>query len=227
MYCSTNNDSAKRYFDLGQKAFENREIKKAINYYSLAVQKDSLFCDAWDNLGIAVSRTGGIPESYFFKSLNINKNDLSAYINWGNYCLETSNFKRAHELFWMALLIDSKSPESFYGIAITFYGEENYEAADTAITRAIELYTKNGITIGNEVYFTQGLIYYGKGDIEASKKLLVRQYDNFSNLPQMNYYLGLCYLKGNNPDKELAQKFIKKAQSNGYAIEKEVLEQLK
>jgi tetratricopeptide (TPR) repeat protein len=229
MYCPTSNERAKRYFDMGQNFLDNKDIKKAINYFSLAVQEDSMFCDAWDNLGVALKRKGelGKATQAFFKSVKINKNDLPAYINWGNIELESSDYEYAFKLFTTATWIDSTNPEGYYGLAMAHYGGKHYEAADSAITLAIELYTKNGIPLGHEVYVTQGLIFFGKGDIDGSKKLLQREYDNFPELAHVNYYLGLCYLKGSNPDKELAKKYITKAQSKGYTVDKDILEQLK
>jgi len=228
MYCPTSNAKADEYFNLGVRALDNGILRRASDYFSMAIGEDSLFCDAWDNLAVIMKKSGGIEKakSFYFKSMNINKNDFVAYINFGDICLETGNYKMAYDLFLMATFVDSTSPEGFYGLAMYYQPTKNYTQGLTAINVALELYNSENLTVGHEVHFTEGLLYYGAGEIDKAKKILESEYGSFPNHPHMNYYLGLCYLNAENPNKELAQEYIKRAQKEGFKVDNEVLDKL-
>lgn len=228
MYCPTKNPEAEKNFNLGVRALENGIIRRAADYFTMAIGEDSLFCDAWDNLGVIMKRTNNInkAETYFFKAMDINKADVIAYINMADIYLESGEYDMAGKLFAIATSVDSINPEGYYGMAMCYHAAHDYDKALEKINQAIALYNSKNMTVGHEVHFIEGLIYYGKGEISKAKDILEAEYNNYSNHPHMNYYLGLCYLNMENPDKKLAQKYIKKAQQEGYKADKDVLDQL-
>lgn len=228
MYCPTSNAKAEKYFKSGENALNNGNLQKASDNFVKAIEEDSLFCDAWDNLAVVMRRAGKNEKakSYYFKAMNINKYDIVAPINFGGILLEEGDYEYAHKLFMVVTFIDSTNPEGYFGKAKAYYGGGNYNEALKNLNTAIELYTNQRVQIGHEVRLLEGLIYYGTGDIPTAKKILENEYENFANHPHMNYYLGLCYLNMETPNKDLARKYIKKAEKEGFTVDKEVLDKL-
>ena len=74
VFCSTDNEEARDYFNQGVNYVDNNKIDSAIILYLKAIELDPEYCDAMDNLGQLYRRINKFDkaEYWYNKSLKIN-----------------------------------------------------------------------------------------------------------------------------------------------------------
>lgn len=83
VYCKSKDSLAIQYFNTGNLALKLNEPEKAISWFENSVKRDTTFCDAWNNLGIAHSLTGNFEKSYY-SYINSVMIDSTNFISWKN-----------------------------------------------------------------------------------------------------------------------------------------------
>jgi tetratricopeptide (TPR) repeat protein len=225
LYCPSNNKEAMQFFELGNIALAKGELAEAKLYFSKAIYKDTMFCDAWDHIGLIYKRVKDGKEEamkYFFKSLKMNPNNLAAIINISHLFLQSNELKRAYNGFNSAIEIDSLNPEGYYGLACVLVGSKNFTEANYYLEKAKKIYNDKNYKLGNEVTYLSGIIDCGTNQYDKSIVSLESVYELYKDQQSINYYLGLAYILKEQPDKDKARKYLKKAKKKGAIISDEI-----
>ena len=72
--------------------------------------------------------------------------------------------------------------------------------------------------IGNEVNLLKGFIEYKSGNKIEAQKIFEKIYSKFNDNPELNYFLGKCFLENENNENK-SKKYIEKALKLGYVLE--------
>lgn len=225
LYCPTKDSVAMQFFELGNIALAKGELGEAKLYFSNAIYKDTLFCDAWDHIGLIYKRVkDGNEEAkkYFFKSLQMNPYNFAAMINISHLFLQSNDLKGAYNGFASATAIDSLNPEGYYGIACVLVGTKEFTKASYYLDIAKKLYNDKNQKLGNEITYLTGVIDCGTNQFDNSIIALESVYDLYKDQQSINYYLGLAYISKSQPDKDKAKKYLKKAKKKGAVISDEI-----
>lgn len=228
VYCNTKSLIAQENFDAGNVFLSKGQLDKASEYFSLATIEDSLFCEAWDNLAVVMRRKSDYNKAltYYLKSYNINNRNDVACINSAEILLLRNKLELAYKWFAKAIEIDSTNPEGYFGQSKCLLGIQEFDKALITLNKAKILYQQKNGFVDHDVQFLEGVIYFSKGEISNAKSIFEHEYNYYSENPNMNYYLGYCYLESAFQNNELAKKYLLKAQNGGMTIDKKTWDKL-
>ncbi len=229
LFCPTSSAKANNYFNEGVIFLKSNELNKAIAAYSNSILEDTLFCDAYDNLGIALRRKGDYNGALtnYLKSYTINNENYVACTNSGELLLLARKYELAYKLFCRVIELDSMNPEGYYGKTKCLIAFKDYTNALISLEAAKEKYRILNGVVGKDVLFLEAFYYFMKEDIPTAKRLLEEIYDSYSEEASVNLYLGYCYIDPRYFDKSLARKYFKKAQDAGIEIDSETWDLIK
>ena len=117
----------------------------AIRFYREAIQMDSAFSQAYNNLGIVYAKTGDTEKAIhvYNKSIEVDPDFIDAYYNRSNANYDLGNYYAA--LNDLNLIENTYNPKEAIQFAkgLSFFGLKNYDSAEYVFTKALELDTLN------------------------------------------------------------------------------------
>ncbi len=135
-------DIALEYYNNGIEAFDNQDYQGAIKNYNKAVEIDSKFAFAWDNLGLSYRYVGEFNKAIecYEKSLKVDPKGRLPMLNIAityEYLKDYDKAKKAYKKYGRVF---KKDPESFYGLGRIYSLEKNYEEGLDNMIQAYILY---------------------------------------------------------------------------------------
>ncbi|MCF8373479.1 MAG: hypothetical protein K9H64_17805 [Bacteroidales bacterium] len=228
VHCKSVNKEAIEAFNWGVVSMSHNDIDIAMKFFLGAMRKDTFFCDAYDNLAHCFKLKGDYKSAskLYLMSMKIDTSNPVPYINLASIHNLIGNYDKSKEIY--ETMIDNlpENPEGYYGLSFSLHSLGNYELAYEMINKSIDCSEKRHLEIGKEVQLLKGIIYFDYGKMEEAKEILLGVNKEFKNDPNLNYYLGKCFLLIDN-DIKTAKKYIKKAKRWGYVVDLEIEEQLK
>jgi len=129
---------------------QKSDSKLAEQLYKQAIEKDSTFYYAYNNLGILYSDDGRSQEAFdmYEKAIQIKPDYAKAYNNLGVWYYDSGNHLKAKEMYEKSISITQTDPNPYGNIAIILEGDENNtKAAIPFYKKAIELGSTNATVI--------------------------------------------------------------------------------
>lgn len=228
LQCSTTTIEARQAFSEAVSLQNQGQDDKVEQLYLKAIDLDPNFCDAMDNLGQMLRLQGRLDEAiaWFVKSLAIFPENIAAYSNLGVAYLKSSKWSQAIEAYTRVTQISPDDPEGYYGLGRVYYAMNEYAVAITHFSKAEGIYTATNSPYLVDAQYYLGLCYFALEDYVPARNYLVKLYDMATNDGSINYILGICYLRGEPKDLEMAGQFFLKAQALDVAIPAEILTEL-
>jgi tetratricopeptide (TPR) repeat protein len=141
----SNNEKAMEFYRDGLKATEKEDWKKAIKAYEKAVETDSNFVFAWDNLGISYRKAGEYQKAAnaYKRSLELEPRGTNALQNLAIVYQYLQEYDKAVFAFERLAAVDKDNPESYYGMGLVqSMMQQKYEAGLNNLCKAYNMYTK-------------------------------------------------------------------------------------
>ena len=210
--CPIPNDNvSKENFKLGIDCIKaNLYIGGANKLFLDLIKKDSTFCDAYFFAGYTyqISNMDKAALTYYYIADSLSNKNLIFKQNLAFMASKIGSFKLARKKYNEMKEFFPESAEGFYGIASTsiFIGDTKNGLENLNI--AIKKYNEKGINIGDEIYFTQGILLTRDEkyieSIEAFEKLngKITKNDEF----RMNYAFSLIKIGKSQNDEKLIKK---------------------
>ncbi len=139
---SSNKKSLEMYWK-GVEETKKGDHKSAINYYEKALEIDSQFAFAWDNLGLSHRKLENYDKALtaYQKSLEIDPNGVMPLQNIAVVYQYKKEYSKAIEAYHKLSLIDKNNPEIFYGIGnIYAFDLKDLEKGLSNMCKAYNLY---------------------------------------------------------------------------------------
>ena len=183
-YNGSESQTSLMYFNKGITSARSGNFDEAIENYILAIEADSMFVEAYDNLGRAFRGKGELDSAiyYYKKSLSLYPEGIFANQNLGVAYLAKQDFEMATKTYKHIIDILPDSPEGYYGLAQTKLITSKYDEAMAAVDIAIEKYKESNSDVISDGYLTKAFIYHGLKDEANMKKYLVLAKENGANL---------------------------------------------
>jgi tetratricopeptide (TPR) repeat protein len=226
IYCSSENDEAISSYNEALLQQEEGNLEASIEFYLRAIELDPTYCDAMDNLGQLYRSQGELEEAvYWYKeSLSVYPENAAAHQNLAVAYTFLKDYEQAIQEYELLIDLYPTNPEGYFGLGQVYLETglldeaiENYEKAET-------LYEVNESPYIVDARFSLGITYMLKGDYIAARGYFEAVYDEFEDLPILNYYIGVCYLMIPGEDVAEGRKYILKAQEAGLTIPEYILD---
>lgn len=135
-------DIALEYYNNGIEAFDNQDYQGAIKNYNKAVEIDSKFAFAWDNLGLSYRYVGEFNKAIecYEKSLKVDPKGRLPMLNIAITYEYLKDYEKAKKAYKKYGRVFKKDPESFYGLGRIYSLEKNYEEGLDNMIQAYILY---------------------------------------------------------------------------------------
>ena len=164
------NSDAIKYYNKGiESIFDN--TNQAIDYFIKAINYDSKFVQAYDNLGKAyrmLEKYDLAIKSYNI-SLKIFPSGSIAHQNLAVVYTEQNMWIKAIEEYKILVILRPQNPEGYYGLANAYRNTYDFNLALSNALNALTLYIKNPPNYIGDSYAQIGLIYYDLGNKSQAK----------------------------------------------------------
>lgn len=226
--CPTANEKARLSYNEGYSLQNIGRLIEAEKAYQKAVELDPAYCDAMDNLGRLLRGRGDVAGAvYWYKrSLSVKPDNTVAHQNLAAAYLYQGDSAGAEKEYQWLIRSDPKNPEGFYGLGNLYVQMKKPDAAIKPLKRAEELYIAASSPFLADVRYVLGTAFFQRSEYMKAKDYLLLAYPEMSNLPEINYLLGLCYLDPSIGDKAQAKRYILKAREAGKKIPVKVLQMI-
>lgn len=138
----SDNQEAVDAYNKGLDEYKNGNYDSAVTYFKKALQIDSNFAFAWDNLGITYRKMENYDKAIeaYQKSLEVDPEGLMPLQNLGIVYQYKKEYQKAIDAYKKLGELDQNNPEVFYGIGQTYLYLNDYENALDNICKAYILY---------------------------------------------------------------------------------------
>jgi len=159
-----------------KKEEHNKQLKVAIDHLIKAINYDTSFVQAYDNLGKAYRMLGEIDLAIkvYKISIKIFPGGASAIQNLAVAYTEKKEWGNSISEYKKLIKLDTDSPEGYYGIAGVYKRTKQYDLALKNALIALKLYENNPPNFIGDGYGRVGLIYYYMGDKENARKYIIK-----------------------------------------------------
>ncbi|MEA2104476.1 MAG: tetratricopeptide repeat protein [Candidatus Cloacimonadota bacterium] len=198
-------------FDEALAAQTSGDLEKAKKKYREIIEIEPDNAEAYNNLGIILSRTGDFENAFksFDKAIELNPDCAETYNNLGNAYEHNFENEKAIGWFKKAIKIDENYTDAYYNLGRTYAELQEFDKAEETYRKAIKIdknyafsYYGLGNLFGKQRDFNKAIEWYQKA-IEVNPEF-----------PDAYYKLGITFgLKG---DFENGMKNIDIADSLGY-----------
>lgn len=156
------NPEAMDWYTKGVDAAKEQNFKEAAGYYEKALQVDSVFCFAWDNLGLTYRKLGELDKALiaYKKSITIDSTGLLPWQNVAVVYEYKKDYKNAIEAYNRLALLSKDNPEIYYGVGRIYavYLADPEKGLDN-ICKAYNLYTQQRSPYRSDAEQLMGYIY--------------------------------------------------------------------
>jgi tetratricopeptide (TPR) repeat protein len=228
LHCDSENKRAIQFYNDAVILEGQDQVEEAEQSYLKAIELDSTFCDPMDNLGRLLRSQGNVEKSiYWYKrSLAISPDNPVAHQNLAAAYRIQGKTKEAIAEYKSLIKLDPENPEGYYGWGTVYLDLKQYRNAVTQFQKAESLYSKISSPLVTDARYYLGASYFFLEDWTKAKAYLEQIYTEYIDNPGVNYFLGYCYLSMKPKNRELARKYLDKAQELGMEIPEDVLREL-
>ena len=121
-YSVSKNPEAKKMYSKGIELSEKQNYQKAISYFQKALNIDSLFAFAWDNMGLCYRKLDKYDDAIYAysKSLELDPLGLMPLQNIAVAYKYKKEYQKSLAAYETLAEVDSKNPEVYYGIGLLY-----------------------------------------------------------------------------------------------------------
>jgi tetratricopeptide (TPR) repeat protein len=228
LYCESKNEQAMQFYTGAVVLAEQGHIEKAKDLYLKAIELDSVFCDAMDNLGQLFRSEGNLEKAihWYKKSLKIFPENPVALQNLAVAYRLQGKTKEAIAEYQLLNKVDPENPEGYYGLGTVYFDLKQYSNAVTQFQKAEKLYSKKSSPLVTDTRYYLGISYFFLEDWAKAKDYFEQIYTEFKDNPDINLLLGACCLYIKPKNRELARKYLGRAEELGMEIPEDMLREL-
>jgi len=176
LYKPTANEKAREYYNDAHEKFEIQDYEQAISLYKKAIQEDSNYIDAYDNLGLSYRKLNLLDSAELYYKLSIEKypQGIAAIQNMAVIYNIRGDFKSADHYYQLIIESEPENPEGYYGMSKSAYFQGKYADAllNAQLAEKYYLMANSPIVYLGDNYYLKSRIYYSMKDIKAARKYL-------------------------------------------------------
>jgi len=220
IYCPTTNAGAQIAFDTARNLDLQKKPLEAEKLYRQAIELDSRYCDAMNNLGFLLRQQGRLDETiaWYQKSLEVKPDNPMVLNNLGIVYKMQKKWSAAIQVFEKLVQVDPLDPEGYYSLGRAFFDLGRFQEAAPNLEVAELLYYQDGSPYFLDAQYYLGLSYFLLDDFARARGYLAPVYSRRQDDPRLNMCLGYSYLKTEPQELGLSKKYMLNAENLGYRL---------
>jgi tetratricopeptide (TPR) repeat protein len=165
------NSKYQRDFSEGQKLFMENKFVLAKEKFLTIYKIDSTLPQVLDYIGLCYRSMSNTDTAlvYFTKSLDVNPDNLLAWLNHADMLLAGKNLKEAFYSYLKLIEINPSYPEGYLGIGKVLLNNQEYDKAIINLDYALRIYRILESPFIKDAEFLIGYSYFMKGDYNSAK----------------------------------------------------------
>jgi tetratricopeptide (TPR) repeat protein len=213
--CPSRNEKAYDYMLKGIENLNKNNIVISILYFKGAINKDSMFCDAYDYLTICFIKNKQYDSALnsISQSLKINSSNFWALKEKGFiYYWDKKDYNAASLYFNARHLKQADEPVWLFYLSQSLIKLNLLDSAQNMAIQTQLALQKEGNEQSLEIsFFLQGQIAYLKHNYSTALRAFERIKSIYKNNSEFCYYYGMSLLNADNPNVKKGNRFIKRA----------------
>ena len=151
-----------------------KQINRAIEVYSHAIQLDTHYVDAYINCGVVYGIKGELDQAiaYYNKAIELNPDYATAYNNRGVVYSDKDEHDRAIEDYNKAIELDPQFTLAYNNRGIAYGAKDKHDRAIEDYNKAIELDPQFALAYSN-----RGVVYGIKGELDQAMEDFTKAID--------------------------------------------------
>ena len=226
--CKTTDSKALEYFNLGKENM-GTNLNISLAYFKGAIKEDSLFCDAYDYTARVFMKKENNDSAlkYIDLSLGVNASNQWAGDMKIHLLFLLKEYEKAGDYAYSRHLKESDEGIWLYYLAESLFERDLLDSAKNITLKMQMVMQKQGNELASvHSMYLQGKIFCKMKEYMIAQRALKKVKSNYRGNAEFNYYLGLTYLYGENPNQKKARKYIKKAFNKDMDIPREIISEL-
>ncbi len=132
---------AKRYYELAEEYFDNRDYEKSIENYNMAVLLNPLFSEAYFGRALAYYKLKEYDKAIadYTKTLELDPKNPIIYNNRGDVYYRKGDFVKAIKDYDKAVMLNPNYMKAYYNRGLCYASLEQYDKAVEDFSKVIEL----------------------------------------------------------------------------------------
>ena len=226
--CNTTDTKALEYFQLGTENI-GTNLNVSLAYFKGAIKEDSLFCDAYDYTARVFMKKENNDSALKYINLSLGVNAANQWA--GNMKIQLlfilKEYEKAGDYAYSRNLKQSDEGKWLYYLAESLFERDLLDSAKNVTLKMQIVMQEQGNELAsiNSMYL-QGKIFCKMKEYNIAQRALREVKEKYHGDAEFNYYLGLTYLYGENPNPKKARKYIKKAFKKDMDIPQEIVSKL-
>ncbi|MBI1823799.1 MAG: hypothetical protein HY200_11160 [Nitrospirae bacterium] len=215
LYCPSKEGRAVDSFWQAKILADNKKIREALDFYLKAIAIDPGFCDAMDQVGTIYQKGDKVDEAIYWhqKAIEANMKDASAHTQLAADFRLQNRIRESADEYKMVIEMEPQNPEGYYGLGSDYLTIGKNEEALRELKTAEKLYLEKKSPYLSHARYSIGLAQYFLNDCRSAISYLEPIYSEYKNDPNINYSLGVCYLRAK--EREKGKRYLEKADSLG------------
>lgn len=225
VFCPTKIKEARKHYNQALSYHRNGNKENAKMAYQAAIDLDSNYCDAMDNLGLILRSEGKLDEAelWYSKSININPQNTVALTNRSLVYRIKGEVEKAKFDYLTIAKIDVNNPESYFGLGAIFYDQKKYKEAIDQFQKASAAYRLLKSSYESQANYYLGMSHFRLAQWIEAREALEAAYPHFQTDANLNFFLGMSYLTGKRHNVEKARLYLKRAKELEVNLPEEAL----
>ena len=171
---SSKSAKAEKYYHEGYADLQKNLFLKAIAQFRMAIDADSNFVDAYNDLGVCYTRISKPDSAVYYYRVSLRKYPKGsvATLDLAIVAYRQNNYEKAIDYYKLYINLKREDPEGYYGLLRSYIGLKMFDQAIENGKIAEKYYKKNNSAYIGDCYNYLCIAYFSKNNREMAKTYL-------------------------------------------------------
>ena len=180
--CTAQRQLAQRYYNIASDYYTEKNYRRAVSYYELALAQDPNLKVLYLNYGLALLEVQNYAEAerQLLRSYALDQHNTLSLSALGYLSFRVQKYRAAAEWYRKSVEINKYNPETFYNIGVVEQYMKNYAASQQAFNKMVEIQPPNEWPVEFRRFAALNALRLGK------EEQAIKQYGEYLDLNGQN-----------------------------------------
>jgi tetratricopeptide (TPR) repeat protein len=182
IYKPTKIEEARIFYNEGTNYISEEKYREAINKFKLAIEVDSNFIDAYDNLGLSYRRFDMLDSAAYYYKISMKKypKGTASLMGLGVVYHIKGEYSKSEFYYKKLIELEPNNAEGYYGLTNTYLYWKKFSKSIENSFLAEKYYKENNAPkeILGDCYYLRSYSYYYLSEFSEARKSLTKAKEN-------------------------------------------------